>query len=106
MDTVPWPAPSGAVFIYKRRPASRCGDMLIEQEYTLFRRFLSARGKIIAPEVVRRFIEALNISPRDRLGMLANMPSGPGSAVVELFDEYHLFLASQDPALPKKAGTP
>lgn len=76
--------------------------MMVEEEFRLFRQFLNARGKVVAPESVNAFVDALNSPPRERLGKLARIPSVTGSAIDDLFDEFHLFLASQDPKMPKK----
>lgn len=75
--------------------------MLIEQEYKLFQQFLTARGKDVAPRAASLFVEALHSPQRERMEIMARIPSALESAVDELFDEYHLFLAFQHGALLK-----
>ena len=76
--------------------------MMIEQETELFLRFLRANGKAVAPEVAGMFVEAVK-GFRKRSETLSDWRSLSGDTVDALFDDYHLFLASQDRVLLKMA---
>jgi len=79
---------------------------MIEEEAALFLDYLEAKGRRVAPDLVRLFVEALNRFQRERRArseLLANMGALPEGAFEALFDDYHLFLASQDLRLLKKA---